>query len=236
MIVLGKDRYDSVAIGSTMGLVGFSLMLVVAALECRDQMDGVAPETFDNNAVNVTVLVEVALAVMIVRGGALTGLLGTVPLTGRQWLVGLIPALRSAGHLGGRASTTDARTSLPPTTTTKRSRYRTRDEHLDAACHVERPLAVGADDLLDLVEQRTFALVGGKRADKAERAHQVSVILDRVAHCHRKLIKLSGVKSELASTFARQALCRGRTPAPLRSGSTSGASWAFHGTSSPRRA
>ena len=55
VIVYGKDQYDSVAIGSTMGLVGFSLMLVVAALECRDQTGSVLrTETFDNNTVNLT--------------------------------------------------------------------------------------------------------------------------------------------------------------------------------------
>ena len=36
LIVFGKHEYN-VAIGSTMGLVAFSLMLVVAAFECRDQ-------------------------------------------------------------------------------------------------------------------------------------------------------------------------------------------------------
>ncbi len=94
VIVYGRDRCDSVAIGSTMGLVGFSLMLVVAALECRDQTGSVLrTETFDNNTVNVTLLVEVALALMIARGGALTSLLNTQPLTGRQWLIGACPAL-----------------------------------------------------------------------------------------------------------------------------------------------
>ena len=36
-------------------------------------------ETFDNNTVNLTVLVEIALALLIARGGALTSLLGTQP-------------------------------------------------------------------------------------------------------------------------------------------------------------
>ena len=77
-----------------MGLVGFSLMLVIAALECRDQTGSVLhTETFDNNAVNVTLLVEIALALMIARGGALTSLLGTQALTGRQWLIGALPAV-----------------------------------------------------------------------------------------------------------------------------------------------
>ena len=80
LIVLGKDHYDNVAIGSTMGLVAFSLMLVVAAFECRDQTATILRmETLDNNIVNVTILVEIALALLIARGGALTSLLGTQP-------------------------------------------------------------------------------------------------------------------------------------------------------------
>jgi Ca2+-transporting ATPase len=94
LIVYGKDHYDNVAIGSTIGLVAFSLMLVVAALECRDQTATILRmETLNNNIVNVTILVEIALALLIARGGVLTSLLGTQPLTGRQWLTGAIPAL-----------------------------------------------------------------------------------------------------------------------------------------------
>ena len=37
VIVFGRDHYGNVAIGSTMGLVAFSLMLVVAAFESRDE-------------------------------------------------------------------------------------------------------------------------------------------------------------------------------------------------------
>ena len=56
VIVFGKDQYDNVAIGSTMGLVAFSLMLVVAAFECRDETASILRmETFDNNIVNITV-------------------------------------------------------------------------------------------------------------------------------------------------------------------------------------
>ena len=94
LIVFGKDHYDSVAIGSTMGLVAFSLMLVVAALECRDQTATVLrEETLNNNTVNLAIVAEVVLALLIGRGGALTSLLGTQPLTGRQWLFGALPAL-----------------------------------------------------------------------------------------------------------------------------------------------
>ena len=83
LIVFGKDHYDSVAIGSTIGLVAFSLMLVVAALECRDQTATVLrEETLNNNTVNLAIVAEVVLALLIGRGGALTSLLGTQPLTG----------------------------------------------------------------------------------------------------------------------------------------------------------
>ena len=93
LIVYGKDHYDNVAIGSTIGLVAFSLMLVVAALECRDQTATILRmETLNNNIVNITILVEIALALLIARGGVLTSLLGTQALTGRQWLTAAVPA------------------------------------------------------------------------------------------------------------------------------------------------
>ncbi len=94
LIVFGENQYDKVEIGSTMGLVAFSLMLVVAAFESRDEKASILRvETFDNRTVNITALAEVALALMIARGGALTSLLGTQALSGGQWLIGAAPAL-----------------------------------------------------------------------------------------------------------------------------------------------
>ncbi len=94
LILLGKHEYNSVAIGSTIGLVAFSLMLVVATFECRDQTASIFRiESLDNNIVNITILVELALALLIARGGALTSLLSTQALTGREWLFGALPAL-----------------------------------------------------------------------------------------------------------------------------------------------
>jgi Ca2+-transporting ATPase len=94
VIVLGKNQFGQTEIGSTMGLVAFSLMLVVAALECRDETASIlGVETFDNDVVNVTILLELALAVLIARGGALTSLLGTSPLSSTQWLIGAAPAV-----------------------------------------------------------------------------------------------------------------------------------------------
>ena len=77
-----------------MGLVAFSLMLVVAAFESRDEKASILRvETFDNKTLNITALVEIALALLIARGGALTSLLGTAALSGTQWLLGALPAL-----------------------------------------------------------------------------------------------------------------------------------------------
>jgi P-type Ca2+ transporter type 2C len=110
LIVLGKHHFNSVAIGSTMGLVAFSLMLVVAAFECRDQTGTVLRmETLDNKTVNLTIILELALALLIARGGVLTSLLGTQALTGRQWLLGALPAVILAilwelGKLAARRS------------------------------------------------------------------------------------------------------------------------------------
>jgi Ca2+-transporting ATPase len=108
LIVFGKEQYDRVEIGSTMGLVAFSLMLVVAAYESRDEKASILRmETFDNKMLNLTLLAEVALAVLIARGGTLTSLLGTQELTSTQWLIGAAPAvllfaLWEGGKLVGR--------------------------------------------------------------------------------------------------------------------------------------
>jgi Ca2+-transporting ATPase len=94
VIVYGEDTYGVGEIGSTMGLVAFSLMLVVAAFESRAERATVLrAETFDNRTLNITALVEILLAVMIARGGDLTSLLGAAGLTDTQWLIGAAPAL-----------------------------------------------------------------------------------------------------------------------------------------------
>jgi len=94
LIVFGKNEYDKTEIGSTMGLVAFSLMLVVAAFECREEKASILrQETFDNNTLNITALVEITLAILIAKGAFLPSLLGTFDLSGGQWLIGAAPAL-----------------------------------------------------------------------------------------------------------------------------------------------
>ncbi len=121
LIVFGKHEYHKTEIGSTMGLVAFSLMLIVAAFECRDEKASILrQETFDNNTVNVTALVEIALAVLIARGAFLPSLLSTVTLTGWQWLIGAAPALAlfigwELGKAIARRRASSARAPVPTT-------------------------------------------------------------------------------------------------------------------------
>jgi Ca2+-transporting ATPase len=94
LIVFGENRYDTLGVASTMGLVAFSMMLIIAAFECRDEKASILRvETFDNRTLNITAVIEVALAVLIAAGAFLPDLLGTVTLTSGQWLIGASPAL-----------------------------------------------------------------------------------------------------------------------------------------------
>ena len=94
LIVFGKDHYGKTEIGSTMGLVAVLPDARGAAFEVRDETASILGlETFDNKTVNLTAVVEIALAVLIARGAFLPSLLGTVTLTGTQWLIGAAPAL-----------------------------------------------------------------------------------------------------------------------------------------------
>ena len=94
LIVFGTNTYSNAEIASTMGLVAFSLMLVVAAFESRDEKASILHvDTFDNKTLNITALVEIALAVMIARGAALTTFLGAAALSSTQWLIGALPAV-----------------------------------------------------------------------------------------------------------------------------------------------
>lgn len=94
VIVFGEHSYGKGPIGSTMGLVAFSLMLVIAGFETRDEKASILrTETFDNKTLNITMLVEVALAILIARGDFLSSLLGTASLNPEQWLIGAAPAV-----------------------------------------------------------------------------------------------------------------------------------------------
>ena len=88
LIVFATNQNDAVGVGTTMALVAFSLCLLVAAVESRDeQVSAFRIETFDNRSLNTVLLVEAVLAVLVARPGLLGSLLGTTSLTTDQWLL-----------------------------------------------------------------------------------------------------------------------------------------------------
>jgi Ca2+-transporting ATPase len=94
LILLGKNYYGSVQVGQSIGLVAFSLMLVVAAFESRREKGTVfSVETFNSPRMNKTAVVEIALAYLITQADFLNKLLGTKSLTFAQWGLGLLAAV-----------------------------------------------------------------------------------------------------------------------------------------------
>jgi Ca2+-transporting ATPase len=94
LIAVGKDHYGSLAIGRSMGLVAFTLMLVVAAFEARSETDTVfSVDTFNSSKMNLIAFAEFAGAFLITQADFLNRLLGTTSLTARQWGTALLAAV-----------------------------------------------------------------------------------------------------------------------------------------------
>ena len=94
LIAFGHDHYGSTAIGSSIGLTAFGLMLVVAAYESRSvTLSAIVSDTFDNPRVNWTAAAEVVLALMVTQMDFFNRLLGTVPLTAGQFGLALAAAV-----------------------------------------------------------------------------------------------------------------------------------------------
>jgi P-type Ca2+ transporter type 2C len=86
LIYFGKQHYHSTAVGSSIGLSAFALMLIVSAYECRSVSGSVlVSQTFDNAQMNWTAAAELALAVMITQMDLFNRLLKTTPLTSPQF-------------------------------------------------------------------------------------------------------------------------------------------------------
>ena len=119
LIYFGKQHYGSTAVGSSIGLTAFALMLVVAAYESRSvTLSVLTSETFDNRSMNWTAVGEIALAVMVTQMDLFNRLLGTVPLKAGQfglalasavlllalWEIGKLIARRRTGATASAAS------------------------------------------------------------------------------------------------------------------------------------
>jgi Ca2+-transporting ATPase len=74
--------------------VGFSLMLVVAAFECRNETGTVfTMDTFNSSRMNMIAGLEIAGAFLITQADFMNRLLGTTALTAQQWGLALLSAL-----------------------------------------------------------------------------------------------------------------------------------------------
>jgi Ca2+-transporting ATPase len=94
IIEVGIHQYGSTEIGSSMALVAFVLMLVVAAYESRSETASVfSLDTFNSSKMNWIAIAETAGGVLITQWEFMNRLLGTTPLTARQWGLGLAAAL-----------------------------------------------------------------------------------------------------------------------------------------------
>jgi Ca2+-transporting ATPase len=119
LISYGTTHYGSAAIGSSIGLTAFSLLIVASAFQARSVTDtALTTETFDNRHLNWTVLAEVVLAVLITQMDVLRRIFGTQQLTAEQWLLALLPAvglffLWELGKLVARRGTEPASHPVP---------------------------------------------------------------------------------------------------------------------------
>ena len=94
LIAIGKNHYGSVEIGRSMGLVAFTLMLVVAAFEARSETEtAFDADTFNSSRMNMIAVAEVAGAFLITQADFMNRLLGTTQLTAAQWGLALLAAV-----------------------------------------------------------------------------------------------------------------------------------------------
>jgi P-type Ca2+ transporter type 2C len=94
LIVLGRSSFGSVEVGRSMAFTSFALCLIVAAFECRSEVDTVlTTDSFDNRQMNVVTLAELALVPLTTQMDALQRLLGTTVLGATQFAWTLVPAV-----------------------------------------------------------------------------------------------------------------------------------------------
>jgi Ca2+-transporting ATPase len=94
LIFFGKSHYGSTAVGSSIGVTAFALMLITAAYESRSVSGStLTDEAFDNAGMNWTAGAELALAVMVTQMDLFNRLLGTRPLTAAQFGLALASAV-----------------------------------------------------------------------------------------------------------------------------------------------
>jgi P-type Ca2+ transporter type 2C len=108
LIHYGSAHFHDTALGSSIGLTAFGLMIIVAAFECRSVRQSILrSETFDNRTMNLTALVVLALVLGATQMDIFERLLGTEPLKAGSFGLALAAAvllfvLWELGKLGAR--------------------------------------------------------------------------------------------------------------------------------------
>jgi len=94
LISYGVNHFHSVALGTSMGVTTFSLLLIAGAFQARSvTASALTIETFDNRNLNWTAAGELVLAVLITQLDVLRTVFGTVRLSLGQWGLALLPAV-----------------------------------------------------------------------------------------------------------------------------------------------
>ena len=94
LIEYGTNERGGLAVGSSMGVTAFSLMIVIAAYQARSvTTSALRMETFDNPKLNWTVLAEVVLAVLVTQLELMRRIFDTVAIGMPEWALSLAPAV-----------------------------------------------------------------------------------------------------------------------------------------------
>jgi Ca2+-transporting ATPase len=94
LLSFGKAHYHSMAIGTSLALTAFAFFRIVSTFECRSATATTfTADTFDCKPINRIALAEMVLALLACYWDALRKLLGTAPLSVKQLLLALVPAI-----------------------------------------------------------------------------------------------------------------------------------------------
>ncbi|MFD6878599.1 MULTISPECIES: cation-translocating P-type ATPase [unclassified Streptomyces] len=103
LITLGERHFGDIGIGRSIAFTAFSLCLIVAAFECRNETDSVlTTSTFDSKQMNWVALAQLVLSVLVTQMDGFQRVLGTTEIDARQfgWALAAPVALLLAWELG----------------------------------------------------------------------------------------------------------------------------------------
>ena len=94
LVQVGKTTYDSLQAGQSMAVVGLSLMNIFLALNLRyPEESAFGPSTLSNSRLLWAFAWVVASSLWITQGRVMQDLFSTVPLSGDQWALCLVPGV-----------------------------------------------------------------------------------------------------------------------------------------------